>query len=178
MVRIHITGTSGQLIEKKVEFVKEGCKYFFNVQHQLLQLERGERAFYDFLCERMDTKNRVMINMTLRDNFSEFIMRITSKKLRYTPGSISSYIKTLLELGLLIRQGPKNSGYYIVNPKYAFAGPENARVNLLRALIANGVATGSDISALVPVPQDVFLKDAVTDDKATANVVNPLPVAR
>lgn len=156
--RVFLIGTNGLPVEKEVVVVKEGCKYFFNAQHYLIQLERGERAFYDYLCEQMDSYNRVTISAQLRENFVQFVNSVSSKKRTYSTGSLSKYIQTLMGMGLLIRSGSKNSGYYTINPKYAFAGPENARVRLLRTMITQGVAAKKDISALIHVPQDLFLK--------------------
>ena len=89
-------------VVKRVTFVKEGCKFFFNAQHLLLFLSRGERAFYDFLCEEMDEKNRVLISVGIRQKFVDRVKAVTSSKLSFSLGSVASFRRTLLDSGLLL----------------------------------------------------------------------------
>jgi hypothetical protein len=43
--------------QKAISFVADGCKYFFNTRHILIELSGVERALYDYLCERMESRN-------------------------------------------------------------------------------------------------------------------------
>lgn len=87
---------------RQVAYVRNGCRYYFNAQHKLFQLTRGERAFYDFLCEHMDESNRVTVDLALRTAFGNFINRVTSTKSEFQPSSASKYLCVLMTVGLLL----------------------------------------------------------------------------
>lgn len=49
--------------KKRIPFATACCKCFFNMQHLLVQLGTGERALFDYLCEKMDEdKNTVPVS--------------------------------------------------------------------------------------------------------------------
>lgn len=136
-LHVNVTVTTKNGIENKtINFVKQGCKLFFNAQHLLLQLNSGERAFYDFLQEKMVNKNNtITINAALKNDFIAHIAKITSNKTIYKLQSLSKYTKKLEGLGLIISMSSSNSGFFSVNPKYAFKGTEKQREATLKSLI-------------------------------------------
>jgi hypothetical protein len=136
---------------KCIDFVKDGCTTFFNAQHLLLQLHAGERALYDFLLEKMIKKdNTITIDTALKNSFITHIAKITSNKTSYTLQSIGNYVKQLEALGLIIKMGSINSGFYSVNPKYAFKGTEKNRAATLKSLIEDRNNLGLPTNILAP----------------------------
>jgi hypothetical protein len=132
-VIVHITNAEQKTEQRTIQFVSEGCKFFFNQQHHLLQLERGERALYDFLTEYMDKDNIFNLDDDLRSEFKNSIDTVTSLKVQFSKKSVDQYIQTLEALGLVLHSGRK--GLYRVNPKFAFRGTEVARKILLKRII-------------------------------------------
>jgi hypothetical protein len=151
-----VNETTGKLETKKVSFVKSGWKTYFNAQHLFVQLERGERALFDFLCEHMDSQNRVAIDKDLKLQFRDFLKRITIGHLTYSETSVNTYVHTLARIGLIISAGSKNSGVYFVNPKYVFQGSETDRAACLKSLIEHRILLGRSIEHLINVPVDRF----------------------
>lgn len=156
-VTIHATTPAGKELSKTVVFVADACRLFYNAQHLLLQLERGERAWYDFLCEQMDSGNRVTVDKALRQQFTTFVANVTSSSTTYSESSVTQYTTKLARLGLILKEGGGNSGYYLVNPKYAFAGTEAARKSLLQILIEEKIYAGESIQHLINEPEGTFM---------------------
>jgi hypothetical protein len=142
-------------IHRRVSYVSHGCKYYFNAQYQFLQLNRSERAFFDYLVERMDHGNRITIDNELRTAFGDFICRVTSKKKEYQPGSASKHISKLVSTGLLL-QTTRNT-LYIINPKYVFNGTETIRKQVIKNLVEHRVEQKLPIDSLINVPIDTFM---------------------
>lgn len=121
---------------QKLQFVNSGITLFFNAQHILVQLHPNERAFFDYLCERMNTTNNsIRIDSKLKDDFKSHIGKITTNKINPSIKSITRYVKKIVTLGLIILNGSKLSEAYIVNPKYVFKGTNKQRIELLSSLI-------------------------------------------
>lgn len=121
---------------QKLQFVNTGITLYFNAQHTLIQLHPNERAFFDYLCERMNkTNNAIRIDSKLKDDFKSHIGKITSNKTNPSVKSITRYVKKIANLGLIILNGSKLSEAYIVNPKYVFKGTVKQRMETLKILI-------------------------------------------
>jgi len=149
--------TTHQRTKRKVGFVNGGCRHYFNAQHKFLQLSKGERAFYDFLCERMDDNNIIAIDNGLRVAFGDFINRVTSTKNSFEPSSAAKYIGKLVKVGLLLKT--TRNTLYIVNPKHSFSGTEKRRLQVLKDLIEHRLQQKLPIDALIDVPLYVFIDD-------------------
>jgi hypothetical protein len=124
----------GILVDHKITFVNEGCMYFFNAQHKLIQLKPIERAYFDFLCEKMNVRNKIALNPNLRKQFLLFyedILKVEKLRSERTLLSIESKLKNLS----LIFQDPRNKRLHYVNPKYVFKGTSTERGRLLRDLV-------------------------------------------
>lgn len=157
LVNICAVTPAGKQIRKTVDFVADHCRHFHNAQHLLLQLERGERAFYDYLCEHMDAGNLITIDRNLRKDFVEFVERVSSKKITYSEASVTQYTLKLNSLGLILREEEGNSGFYMVNPKYVFSGTETVRKSVLKETIEAKIYSGATLQHLISRPESEFL---------------------
>lgn len=156
VITVTVPNSVGRVVKKSVSFITNGCKYYFNAQHHFLKLQRGERAFFDFLCEKMDSGNRVTVDSALKDEFIAFIRTVTSETVSYKASSLAQYTQKLKELGLIISEGSGTGGYYIVNPKYAYGGTESSRIALLKRLIETRIQSNKSIQALIDRPEADF----------------------
>lgn len=145
---------TGQEVTKSVRFVKDGYKLFFNAQHLMVLLNKGQRAWFDYLCENMDQYNRILINAELKKSFGHFIQSITNCTVSYTESSLAAYTKKLVDVGLLLNS--KVSTSYIVNPKYAYRGTESDRMDRMTLLIKERLKYGLSIDKLIDVDIDTF----------------------
>lgn len=135
---------------QKLQFVNSGVTLFFNAQHILVKLHPNERAFFDYLCERMNiSNNAVRIDSKLKDDFKSHIGKITSNKVNPSTKSITRYVKKLVGLGLIILNGSKLSEAYIVNPKYVFKGTLKQRKDSLKSTIEDRDQLGLENKMLV-----------------------------
>lgn len=157
LVTVSAETPDGKSIRKTLLFSADYCRYFHNAQHLLLQLDRGERAFYDYLCEHMDAANIVTIDQDLRREFVAFIARVTSQKTIFSDASATKYTTKLNSLGLIIKEGGGNTGVYMVNPRYAFAGTEATRKSLLEEVIREKVYSGKSVRHLINMREEQFL---------------------
>lgn len=150
-VTVTVTTKKGKE-NKTIIFVKQGCKLFFNAQHLLLNLHAGERALYDYLLEKMVNKNNtITIDVAFKNDFIAHIAKITSNQTQYKLQSLSKYTKKLEELGLIISMSSTNSGFYSVNPKYAFKGTEKQREATLKSLIESRNKQGLPTNMLASI---------------------------
>jgi hypothetical protein len=151
--RLRYTTVDVQLANKKVEcikFVKSSCRYYFNAQHLFLELSASARAFFDYLCERMNsTNNYIYIDAKERGKFKMHIEKITNGTQSPSTSSIASYINKLSELGLIILCGSPRSCFYCINPKYVFKGTENQRIAILKDLIEDRNKQNLPINMLI-----------------------------
>jgi hypothetical protein len=146
----------GKENKQHLKFVKDGCRFFFNSQHILWQLTRAERSFFDYICERMDVRNGVVVDEGFRLDYCSFVSKVTGGSGSVTASYVKKLIKPLVMHGLLLENGER-TGFYIVNPKYAFAGPEVKRKKILAELILKRVRYGLEVDKLLPVPEEDFL---------------------
>ena len=148
----------GETIRKKGElsFVSSGVQYYFNAQHLFYSLGKDARAFYDYLCEKMNNKNFVTIHAELKTSFVEHFARITSNKKKIAETSLPTYISKFVKLGLIIPMGKARGGFYCVNPKYAFKGTQKGRVDLIQELLNKRGTAGLSLYGLIDRPEDKF----------------------
>lgn len=139
------------LTEYEVEFKREGFVSLFNAQHIYLELNSKQRCFFDFLCEKMNDQNEVLIDTDLRSEFIVFLEKITSGKMTLTQRALINYINIFVELRLIILYN-NASFLYVVNPKYVYKGSEINRKKVLDDLIKNHMKYNIDIQALLDIP--------------------------
>jgi hypothetical protein len=152
------TGTKeGKLVYRKVRVVNEGCYLFFNAQHLLIQLGSEARAFFDYLCERMRTDtNRILVDRALKQDFIEHIGRLTGGSVVPAMNSLNRYVSVFKNLGLLVLDISSLRGYYFVNPKYAYKGTKNGRVELLEKMIRERVNKKLSLKGLIDSTEENF----------------------
>ncbi len=148
--------TKKKVVKRVVRFKKLGCKYYFNAQHIFLQLPNKGRVFFDFLCENMDTHNRVTLDLHFKKAFIDFIKEITVNKTAISLDSVDQFILKLKKLGLIFTVNDTKA-YYAVNPKYAYKGSEETRLRLLKSMIEKRLLLGLPIDMLIGVSTDDFL---------------------
>lgn len=156
-VHIDVKAPNGKRIKKPVRFVNTGILLFFNAQHHLVELPTVAISFYVYVCEQMNWKNEITLDMGLKAGYVDFINKHVSKKNISSPLSLDRYIKKLKELALIIPLGSPRSAHYLVNPKYAFRGNETARKALLQRIIERRIANGESIQGLVDEEEASFL---------------------
>ena len=158
-IEVEFTATTQPQTKQKRTFtlVSEGCKYYFNAQHLLMNIGAEARVFLDYLCEKMDgTKNTILINKELRWEFMYHFANITGRTTVPTDGSLTQYVSKFKKLGLIISATENSNGFYIVNPKYFYKGTEKARSTLIRALITTRIKKRVPIVALINTSEEEF----------------------
>lgn len=139
------------MTEYEIEFKREGFVSLFNAQHIYLELNTMQRCFFDFLCEKMNDRNKVHIDTDNRIEFISFLEKITSGRCSTTIRTLVNYINFFIELRLII-PFDRNKFLYIVNPKYVYKGPEINRKKILDDLIKNHIKYNIDIQSLLDIP--------------------------
>jgi hypothetical protein len=125
----------------EVNYVNDGCVYFFNAQHKLLMLNTLERGYFDFMCEKMNARNLVEVDPEFRERYLEFCNKILGPKVSRTQRSFVNFENKLKELGLIF-QNPNITRLQYVNPKHVFKGSLWEREKLLKKLLK--IAIDSD----------------------------------
>jgi hypothetical protein len=145
---IFLNSSSGDEVATTIHLVKSYNKLFHNAQHLLLNLNSKERCFYDYLCEKMDGKNRVYTDLSFKEKFLQHYSKIKKKgNAEIKVAHITSYLNKLTELGLLLQNASKS--YYTINPKYVFNGTVAKRLDLIKALISERHKKNQPINHLI-----------------------------
>lgn len=124
---------TGTLVANKVAFVNDGCTYFFNAQHKFIQLKTLERVYFDFICEKMNSRNKIELNPVFRKQFLSFCKEVFNKEGVRTERSLLNTELKLINLALIFKD-PINKKLNYVNPKYVFKGTLTERGKLLNSL--------------------------------------------
>ena len=139
-----------------VSFIDDGCIYLFNSQHVFLELDKIQRCFFDFLCEKMSFDNTIHIDGDLKSLFVAFLDKITGGKKKITTRTISNYVKILIDKKLLI-EATNFKMLYIINAKYVYKGSKKNRKKILQTLLKNPNKYGSDNYALLDLPKSLIV---------------------
>ncbi|MBL7690606.1 MAG: hypothetical protein JNM41_03360 [Flavipsychrobacter sp.] len=155
-VDIDTAKKDGTRIKRKVRFKSMGTTLFFNNLHHLVDLTPKAFSFYIYICQGMDKKNVVLIDGKFKENYVEFITKVTSKQGVCTVSSLDKYLSQLKDIGLLLLIGSSHSALYLVNPKFVFNGTEPARKRLLKDILESRINKGLSIKHLIGVSEDDF----------------------
>lgn len=149
------SGSNGSLeLVHNIKVVSNGCKYFFNAQHKFLQLSTVERAYFDFLCEKMNSRNKVSFNPANRGAFINFCKDITSGKFDSKQNTLLNAEKKFVNLYLAFKD--ESGKLYYINPKHVFKGSNNERKKLYNSL-SNLASEGKiPIEAIIDKPISVL----------------------
>lgn len=101
----------------------------------LCKLNQGQRNLFDYLCEVMDSDNRVFNNADSRKSFLEYIYKGSAGEITYTEETVKVLFFQIAKTSLLIKGGQRSE--YIVNPLY-FSRNGNNREFLIRSLAEQG----------------------------------------
>ena len=114
------------------QIVTAYTKRYHNCLYLLAGLNSSTRDLMDYLCEKMDQNNNVHSNETVREDFIQFISRITGQKVEYSHATVKKAFKILSDKGLLI---PKGRGSYVVNPEFFYRKDEKERLEAVRLIL-------------------------------------------
>jgi hypothetical protein len=142
-----------QLASAEIYFETNGYFHFFNAQHLYFKLSNYERAYFDYMCEKMDFSNRVNLNAEFRKKFEDHINRITSSNKAPSERTLQRYEVKLLFLKLLI-SNKKMAAAVFVNPKYVMNGTLSERKKLLEKLADMALEGDIDLSTIIDRPID------------------------
>lgn len=123
-----LVAKDGLLLDHSLSVVTDGCKYYFNSRHKFFDLNTKQRAYFDFLCEKMDLNNKVHLNPAIRKEFISFCENITGDKAYCVPKTLEGAEKVFIKLHLVIKV--KGSMLSVVNPKYVYKGTQSQREEL------------------------------------------------
>jgi hypothetical protein len=154
-IQIEMFTPQGNAINQPLHYKSTGCKYFFCSQHLTFSLSNKERSFYDFLCEKMDADNAILINKYMKEEYIDFMKKVCSKDLKITIATLDKALAKLKEKMLLIHLNG-GAGYYLVNPRYAYKGKEADRMRLLKKIIQNRMLEGLSLDGLIDIPENEF----------------------
>jgi hypothetical protein len=155
-ISVEIYHQSGYKINQPLYYKSTGCKYFFCAQHLFISMSNKERSFFDYLCEKMDDDNKILINRDLKEAYIAFITKICKEELKITTGILDKALAKFKDKKMLLNLGG-GAGYYLVNPRYVFRGKEADRMRLIKNLIQNRLMEGLPIDALIDIPVDEFI---------------------
>lgn len=137
-----------KLVTEEISLVTNGCFYFFNAQHLYLELSPNERSYFDFMCEKMDYENRILLNCRFRRNFIKHFNSITSSKDAPSEHDLKLFEIKLKSLKLVI-QVVNLTAVHMVNPKYVFAGNLTQRKKLLEKLAEMALNGDIDLTTII-----------------------------
>lgn len=144
------------LTTAEIFLVTAGCCYFFNAQHLYLQLSKIERSYFDFICEKMNYNNLILLNPKLREAYIDHYNKLTSSKKAPSLRTLQKYETKLIELKLFINPIKSGASVY-VNPKYAFNGKLSDRLNLIKRLAKMALKDERILAAIIDRPIESFL---------------------
>jgi hypothetical protein len=146
------------LASREVYFVNEGCRWYFNAQHKLFQLSAKERMYLDYMCEMMNSRNKIELNKEFRNSFIMFCNKILSVSKFTSERSLLLYEQKFRELSLIFNDY-KYNGLTYVNPKYFFKGTHRERESLLKEISKYTLVSSDIMKALTDVPVDSIKPD-------------------
>tara|TARA_R110002050_G_scaffold32401_1_gene83486 strand:- start:1094 stop:1507 length:414 start_codon:yes stop_codon:yes gene_type:complete len=95
---------------------KTHYKHFNNAGHKLIHLNGKDRVLLDYMCEWMDTQNRITLDGFFIEKFIAHIARITDERVMYSKKQVTYAIEKMASLELIFHSGKK--GVYFVSPKH------------------------------------------------------------
>jgi hypothetical protein len=121
------------LFSAEVHFVENSVRLYFNAQHKLIHLKQLQRSYFDFMCEKMNSRNQIKLAPSFREEFISFCERVLGKESVRSPRTLIEAEDQMKKLNLIFKV-PEMSGLWYVNPKHVFKGTETARTKLIERL--------------------------------------------
>lgn len=147
-----------RLASRDVYFVNEGCRWYFNAQHKLFQLSPKERMYLDYMCEMMNSRNKIELNKEFRNSFIMFCNKILSVSKFTSERSLLLYEQKFRDLSLIFNDY-KYNGITYVNPKHFFKGTHRERESLLKEISKYSAFSNDIMKALADVPIESIKPD-------------------
>jgi hypothetical protein len=148
--------TTDHRVDKRVKFKTLGYKTYFNCQHLLMKLKPLERGVLDFLIEKADDKNLVLVNDLLKEEYRSFLLEVSQLNISKTVAAKA--VSKLASIGLILAE-PMVRGLYRINPKYFWSGSEKKRMMVLEQTIIERLNTELPVNHLIDIPMEVFLEN-------------------
>lgn len=152
-----------QIVRREIKVETNGCYYFFNAQHLYLQLSSLEHSYFDFMCEKMDYGNQILLNSKFREVFKEHYNKITSTTDAPIERTLQRYEKKLIMLKLVISVKGKGFIHY-VNPKYATKVTPTDRKKIFLNLEEMAFAGEINLSTIIDLPIDKIKPVEINED--------------
>lgn len=138
--------------------VQRSYKHYFNSAHQFARITKGERLYYDYLCEMMDDHNNLLvINNQFNTKFCKLLSEWTSGKIKVSVKSIPKFISHLVEANLIHPYRTSKRELYQINPKYAYRGAEHGRKKLIKDELRHRINKKLPFAHLIDCSQEEFL---------------------
>ncbi len=154
---------NNQLVTDEISLVSEGCFYYFNAQHLFVKLSPKERSYFDFMCEKMDYDQRILLDNKFRKRFIRHISNITSSNDAPSMDTLRTNEKHMVDLKLVI--SVKNQGaLHYVNPKYVCNGSPSKRKKVIQKLAELALKGTIDLSTILDRPVDVMQPNNTTNN--------------
>ena len=147
----------GKTVNPNISFMDDGHTIHHNFLHIILELNLNAKgiSFLNYICERMNPDNTILLNSSFKDEYIAFAEKISGK----APGikALGNFIDKFVERHLLIKRLDL-SFLYIVNPKYFSKGTKKAREKLLQLLLSAEYDGKINKEALLNEPLQSFFK--------------------
>lgn len=150
----------GKTVNPNIFFMDDGHIVHHNFQHIIIELNLNATgiSFLNYICEKMNPDNTILLNGSLMDEYIAFVKEISGKA--PSVRKLTDLVKLFKEKHLLIEhlKHMKLPKLYIVNPKYFSKGTKIARVKLLQRLLSTEYDGKINKEALLNEPFQSFFK--------------------
>ena len=147
----------GKTVNPDISFMEEGHTVHHNFQHIIFELNLNATgiSFLNYICERMNPDNTILLNSSFKAEYIAFAEKISGK----VPGikTLGNFIDKFVKKHLLIKRLDFPL-LYIVNPKYFSKGTKKAREKLLKLLLSTEYDGKINKEALLNEPFQSFFK--------------------
>jgi predicted transcriptional regulator len=121
-----------------------------------MKLKPLERGVLDFLIEKADDKNLVLVNDLLKEEYRSFLLEVSQLNISKTVAAKA--VSKLASIGLILAE-PMVRGLYRINPKYFWSGSEKKRMMVLEQTIIERLNAELPVNHLIDIPMEVFLEN-------------------
>jgi hypothetical protein len=148
----------GKTVNPNIFFMDDGHTVHHNFQHIILELNLNATgiSFLNYICEKMNPDNTILLNGSLMDEYIAFAKEISG--IAPKDKTLRNIVKKLKEKYLLIER-LDFPFLYIVNPKYFSKGTKKAREKLLQLLLSTEYDGKINKEALLDEPFQSFFNE-------------------
>lgn len=148
----------GKTVNPNIFFMDDGHTVHHNFQHIILELNLNATgiSFLNYICEKMNPDNTILLNGSLMNEYIAFAEKISG--IAPKDKTLRNIVKKLKEKYLLIER-LDFPFLFIVNPKYFSKGSKTARKELLQLLLSVEYDGKINKEALLDKPFQSFFKE-------------------